>query len=218
MPPLAAFLSHAVLESGFAATHDGRLWQQGAAGLLPLLVAGQGITRGIAVRTPRAHVVETTTAADPRLRHALRGLVLADASVALVDGGRRWWLVPLRDESAVRNAQPFWGAISSLAKNSQSMGVFVHARADAGNDYDLAVRAFVGAPAQFEDAASGAANATLAAWLASQDALPGHGGRYRVSQGREVGFDAVLELHVDDEGEVWSGGRVVTVLRGMLDW
>ena len=40
----------------------------------------------------------------------------------------------------------------------------------------------------------------------------------RTRQGREVGFDAVLELYVDDEGEVWSGGRVVTVLRGMLDW
>ena len=210
--------AHAVLEWGFATARDGRLWQQGTAGLLPLSVAGHGTTRSIAVRTPRARVLETTTVADPRLRHALRGLALADAPIALVDGGRRWWLVSLRDESAVRTAQPFWGAISSLAKNSDSMGVFIHARADAGKDYDLAVRAFVGAPAQFEDAASGAANATLAAWLASQDALPGHGGRYRVSQGREVGFDARLELHVDDDGEVWSGGRVVTVLRGMLDW
>ncbi len=210
--------AHAVLEAGLAAPRDGRLWQQGAVGLLPLSIAGAGAQRSIAVRTPRARVIETATAADPRLRHALRGLALADAPIALVDGGRRWWLVPLRDEAAVRAAQPFWGAISSLAKNSDSMGVFVHARADAGNDYDLAVRAFVGVPAQFEDAASGAANATLAAWLSAQGALPGHAGCYRVSQGREVGYDAVLELQVDTDGEVWSGGRVVTVLRGMLDW
>ena len=58
----------------------------------------------------------------------------------------------------------------------------------------------------------------LAAWLASQDALPSADGRYRISQGREVGHDAIIELHVDEQGEVWSGGRVVTVVRGHIDW
>ncbi|MGO4779590.1 PhzF family phenazine biosynthesis protein, partial [Lysobacter sp. 2RAB21] len=80
------------------------------------------------------------------------------------------------------------------------------------------VRAFVGAPAQFEDAASGAANATLAAWLNHNGALPGRDGHYTVSQGREVGFDARLELRVDADGEVWSGGRVSNVVRGTIDW
>ena len=72
--------------------------------------------------------------------------------------------------------------------------------------------------AQFEDAASGAANATLAAWLAMRDALPGDSGFYRISQGREVGHDAIIELTVDAEGEVWSGGRVCSVVRGEIDW
>jgi predicted PhzF superfamily epimerase YddE/YHI9 len=97
------------------------------------------------------------------------------------------------------------------------MGMCVFARSD-DPVYFLAVRAWVGAPAQFEDAASGAANATLAAWLASQDALPGSDGRYRISQGREVGYDAIIELHVDEEGEVWSGGRICNVVRGTIDW
>lgn len=76
----------------------------------------------------------------------------------------------------------------------------------------------VGAPAQFEDAASGAANATLAAWLKHNHALPGRDGRYTVSQGREVGFDARLALRVDGDGEVWSGGHVCNVVRGTIDW
>ena len=62
------------------------------------------------------------------------------------------------------------------------------------------------------------ANASLAAWLASRDALPGDDGRYRISQGREVGHDAIIELHVDADGDVWSGGRVQTVVDGMLHW
>jgi predicted PhzF superfamily epimerase YddE/YHI9 len=98
------------------------------------------------------------------------------------------------------------------------MGVFAYARAAGQPDYQLAVRAFVGNGRRFEDAASGAANAVLAAWLDQRGALPGSDGRYVASQGREVGFDALLELMVDAGGEVWSGGQVQTVVRGTLDW
>jgi PhzF family phenazine biosynthesis protein len=135
-----------------------------------------------------------------------------------MDGGRRWWLAEFANEAVLREATPDWLAIGALAVTTDSMGLCAFARADAGHGYDLVVRAFVGAPAQFEDAASGAANATLAAWLKHNDALPGRNGCYAVSQGREVGHDARLQLCVDDEGEVWSGGQVCNVVRGTIDW
>ena len=130
---------------------------------------------------------------------------------------RRWWLAELADEAGLRAATPDWGAIATLAEATGSMGLCVFARSD-DPVHHLAVRAFVGATGQFEDAASGAANATLAAWLASRDALPGCNGRYRISQGREVGHDAIIELHVDANGDVWSGGRVQSVVRGSIHW
>ncbi|MEG3192246.1 PhzF family phenazine biosynthesis protein [Lysobacter sp. D1-1-M9] len=210
--------AHAVLECGLATLRDGRLLQEGLAGVLPLVVEGEGATRTIAVRTPRARVVEVASADDPRLAAALAGCSLGALPPALVDGGRCWWLAELSDETALREAAPDWAAIGQLAEQTGSMGLCAFARADGGHDYDLVVRAFVGAPAQFEDAASGAANATLAAWLKHNDALPGHGGRYVASQGREVGFDARLQLRVDADGEVWSGGRVCSVIRGEIDW
>jgi PhzF family phenazine biosynthesis protein len=209
--------AHAVLEAGLVAAPDGLLVQEGIAGVLPLRVAGRGDARTIAVRTPRARLLEIATATDPRLRDALSGLAPGALPPALMDGGRRWWLAELRDEAALRSAEPDWDAIGKLAQDTGSMGLCVFARSD-DPVYYLAVRAFVGAPARFEDAASGAANATLAAWLASQDALPSRDGHYRVSQGREVGHDAIIELFVDAAGEVWSGGRVQTVVRGEIDW
>ena len=42
--------------------------------------------------------------------------------------------------------------------------------------------------------------------------------RYTASQGREVGHDALLELRIDEHGDVWSGGQVQTVIRGTIDW
>ena len=209
--------AHAVLEAGLATPKDGLLVQEGIAGLLPLRVHGTGPTRTIAVRTPRAHVMEIASAQDPRLREVLEGLPLGTLPPALMEGGRRWWLAELQDEATLRAATPPWAAIGQLAESTGSMGMCVFARSD-DPVYFLAVRAWVGAPAQFEDAASGAANATLAAWLASQDALPGNDGRYRISQGREVGHDAIIELQVDAEGEVWSGGRVCSVVSGDIRW
>ncbi|MBD9435320.1 PhzF family phenazine biosynthesis protein [Pseudoxanthomonas sp. PXM03] len=210
--------AHVVLDAGLATPIDGLLVQEGVAGLLPLRVEDDAAGRTIAVRTPRAHVVKTgDTHSDEILRAAIANLPAGRLPPALMNGGRRWWLVEVRDEAALRAAAPDWAAISALATATDSMGVCAYARAhDQG--YDLAVRAFVGAPAAFEDAASGAANATLAAWLTSRDALPGRNGRYIVSQGREVGYDARLQLRVDEAGDVWSGGHVRTIVTGRIDW
>jgi len=208
--------AHAVLEAGLAIPRDGFLVQEGKAGLLPLRVSGAGRERTIAVRTPKARVLEIASPGDARLRDALAGLPLGVLPQALMDGGRRWWLAELADEASLRSATPDWDAVERLANATDSMGLCVFARSD-DPVYYLAVRAWVGAPARFEDAASGAANATLAAWLADRDALPGDSGFYRISQGREVGHDAIIELTVAD-GDVWSGGRVCSVVRGEIDW
>nr|WP_298121153.1 PhzF family phenazine biosynthesis protein [uncultured Pseudoxanthomonas sp.] len=210
--------AHVVLEAGLAVPVDGVLVQEGVAGLLPLRVEDDATGRTIAVRTPRAHVVKVgDTHSDDVLRGAIANLPAGALPPALVDGGRRWWLAEVRDEAALRAAAPDWTAISALATATDSMGVCAYARTH-GQGYDLAVRAFVGAPAAFEDAASGAANATLAAWLKSRDALPGRNGQYIVSQGREVGYDARLKLRVDEAGDVWSGGHVRTIVTGRIDW
>lgn len=209
--------AHAVLEAGIATAMNGRLVQECAVGLLPLTVTGKGADRQIAVRAPKARVVEIVNASDPRLATALTGLSLGALPPVLMEGGRRWWLAEVADEASLRTFVPNWDAITALATGSDSMGLCLYARSQSG-DYDLAVRALVGQPAQFEDAASGAANATLAAWLHHCHALPHSSGHYRVSQGREVGHDARLELHIDTDGDVWSGGQVQTVVRGQLHW
>ena len=209
--------AHAVLEAGLATPRDGMLVQECAVGRLPVEVRVEGRERRLAVRAPRARVLEIGQPDDRRLGAALKGYVPGALPPVLMDGGRRWWIAELVDEASVRSLVPRWEAVSALARGHDAMGLCVFARTP-GKDYDLVVRALVGLPAQVEDAASGAANATLAAWLHQSGALPHADGRYVVSQGREVGHDARLELRVDADGEVWSGGMVQTVVRGSLDW
>ena len=209
--------AHAVLEAGLATPRGGVLMQECAVGLLPIEVRGDGRERRLAVRAPKARVLEVGQPEDVRLSNALRGHVPGALPPVLMDGGRRWWISELVDENSVRTLVPRWDAISTLARAHDAMGLCVFARCH-GRDYDLVVRALVGQPAQVEDAASGAANATLAAFLHHSHALPHADGRFVVSQGREVGHDARLELRVDADGEVWSGGQVQSVVRGTIDW
>src|SRR5690606_37028582 len=103
--------AHAVLDAGLATARDGWRLRQGVAGSRRRGGEGSGRERTIAVRTPRASVREVVDRDDPRLRATLPGLPLGGLPPALVDGGRRWWLVEVADEAALRNASPDWDAI-----------------------------------------------------------------------------------------------------------
>ena len=209
--------ARAVLETGFAAPRDGVLRQECLAGVLPVLVEGAPEDPTLSVRVPRSRIVRYATTQDLPLQRALRSVPRGALAPAVVEGGRRWWLAELADENTVRTLTPDLSAIASLAKETDSLGLCVFARcADAS--YQLVVRAFPLGVGIDEDPASGAANAAIAAFLEETGALGELGARYRVSQGREIGHDAVLELSIDAQSDVWVGGRTQTVIRGTLDW
>jgi PhzF family phenazine biosynthesis protein len=208
--------AHAVLESGFARSRGGMLRQECLAGLLPVRVDGDGQARTLTVRVPRSRIVRPAETGDAVL-DILHDVPLGIAPPALVEGGRRWWLAELADESRVRLLRPNRYAVQRLADTTQSLGLCVFARCP-GRSYDMVVRAFPLGVGIEEDPASGAANAAIAAFLDEAGALGSLGRRYRVSQGREIGRDATLELSIDDSRDVWVGGCCQTVIRGELNW
>ena len=210
----------AVLDSGLATARDGALVQQCAAGRLPVRVDGDGDNRVVSVRAPHALLREPAAGTPALLDAALAGLPRGQSTPALWDNGPQWWLAELADEAAVRTMVPDLAAITALTRHGE-VGLAVFARADGeGNrgDYQLVVRAFCPADGIPEDPVTGSANAAIAAALAGAGRLPGHGGRYVASQGREIGRDGRVEVHLDGDGEVWIGGRVQAVIRGSVDW
>ena len=206
----------AALDSGLAQARDGRLVQECAAGLLPVRIEDRDTTRAIHVRAPHAREVTTGDTHRAALATALRGLPLGALAPALWNNGPGWWLVELADAAAVRSMTPDLPAITTLTSASDAVGLAVFGRAGA-SDHDLAVRAFCPADGIPEDPVTGSANASIAALLHRAGALPGAGGRYLASQGRELGRDGKVEVQVDGEGEAWIGGRVQAVIRGSVD-
>jgi PhzF family phenazine biosynthesis protein len=209
--------AHAGLEAGLATAINGQQLQECAAGLLPITVQGEGAARVISVRAPHGKHMPTNDEAKALLPAALHGMHLGELPPALIDNGPLWWCVQLADEAAVRTLQPAQAAIAALNLATQSVGLAVFAKADAA-DYQLVVRAFCPADNIPEDPVTGSANAAIAAYLHQCSALAGVGNPYTASQGRELGRDGLVQVQVDDEDEVWIGGKTQTVVEGLVGW
>ena len=216
------FAGHPSVGAAWAALHAGlaqgvRLVQECAAGLLPVRIEGDAEARRVHVRAPRARPV-AIDGCPALLDAALDGLARGALAPALWDNGPRWWLVELSNAAAVRAMRPDLAAIAALTTATGAVGLAVYGRAPAGGDHQLAVRAYCPADNIPEDPVTGSANACIAAQLANAGALPGTGGRYVASQGRELGRDGRLDIEVDADGEVWIGGAVQLVIDGGLRW
>lgn len=205
--------AHALLAAGRVSARDGLLYQECQAGILPVRV-NAAADNAYSVRVPSSRLVRYADPGDALFKPVLPAAQWTDLKPALVEGGRRWWLAQLRDEAAVRGFQPDSHAIAALARETGSLGLCIFARSAEG----LVVRAFPLGVGIAEDPASGAANAAIAAFLHETGQLGALGRRYRVSQGREIGRDAVLTLELDADNAVWVGGDCRSVLTGELQW
>jgi PhzF family phenazine biosynthesis protein len=208
--------AHAALECGLAEPRDGLLWQECGAGVLPIRVEGDRVSRELLLQSPGERVLATGEDAHPLLAAALAGVERGALPPALVDGGRRWWLAEVAKEANLRAWQPDHAAIKALAEASDSMGLCVFARSEH-DERQLAVRAFPAGVGIVEDPASGAANGLIAAYIAHAEPHGALATGYQVSQGREIGHDARLVVHIDGT-TIWVGGRSHTVIDGTLDW
>ena len=111
--------------------------------------------------------------------------------------------------------------INDVARASRANGIDDVARAAQANGYDLVVRAFPAGVGIIEDPASGAANGLIAAYIAQHEPQGALARGYRVSQGREIGHDATIDVRIDRAGDdaspaVWVGGRSHTIIDGVV--
>lgn len=209
--------AHAVLEAGLVKVANGKLLQECAAGLLPITVNGERNDRCISVRAPRGKIVPHDAHIQTLLNSAIENMSLGKQAPTLMDNGPLWWCVELADEAAVRELKPMLDEIAVLTQASKAVGLSVFARSGSA-DYQLVVRAFCPADSIPEDPVTGSANACIAALMYERQTIDNVGRTYTASQGREVNRDGFVEVRVDDEGEVWIGGKTQTVITGSLSW
>jgi trans-2,3-dihydro-3-hydroxyanthranilate isomerase len=163
------------------------------------------------------------------LGEAFVAQVLEEVGLDLTDGAGDAWLagagltfvhVPVHDD-AVARATPSQRPAREIADLPQTRdpleGVNLYAvRGSLGSALDVHSRVFVPMP---EDPATGSAAAGLGMALHARGLL-GDGGRYRISQGAEIGRPSVLEGRIDAPdstvSQVHVAGSVHRIARGQI--
>lgn len=193
--------AHAVLEAGLAAAKDGRLVQQCAVGLVDLTV-GEG---GLSFKLPRYALSELS---DPEATAWIGAAAKGGAQA--VDVGPVWLVAELAEVSALEdlNHDP-----ARLTRYYEATGM-TGATLFAVEDERVVVRSFAPGDGIPEDPVCGSGNAAVAAFrlLAGQI---GAGDRYVASQGRQVGRDGYVRVHIDGS-DVHVGGQCVTCIEGAV--
>jgi len=149
-----------------------------------------------------------------------------DGEVWLAGTGLTYVHLPVRDEAVARAVVPM-GAVRDLAIQPPTGdplgGINLYAvRARSATGLDVHSRVFVPAAPVPEDAATGSAASGLGLALHARELLP-EGGRYRISQGAEMGRPSLLDGRVEvaarrDVGvaRVHVAGSVQPIARGRI--
>lgn len=195
--------AHAWLEAGGRPGDPTHVVQECAGGLVPVRHGGGSL----AFRAP--DLVRSGPLDEDHLDEVVRGLGIDRGDVVdhqWVDNGPGWSAVLLRSARQVLDLEP------DLARMpAAKLGVVgLH---PPGSEEQVEIRAFAPGMGVAEDPVTGSLNASVGQWLTRTGTLPAS---YVASQGRRVGRRGRITVETVD-GEVWTGGRCVTAIRGEVE-
>ncbi len=195
--------AHAWLEGGGQPRSLGVVWQECAAGLIPVRPEGMQLAFAAPPLTRFEPVEEDLVG---RIATGL-GLGRADVLGAqwLVNGPR-WIGVRLASAEQVLAVQVDAAALAGLE-------IGLVGPHPSGADADFEVRALLPGQSVAEDPVTGSLNAGLALWLIGDGVAPAH---YVAAQGTVLGRAGRVQVDLKD-GTIWIGGRVVTAITGSVD-
>ncbi|KVE31927.1 phenazine biosynthesis, PhzF family protein [Burkholderia vietnamiensis] len=203
--------AHAFLASGVQPRTPGRLIQQCGVGRVELREQPDGW----AFAAPPARFTPLDRSDYPALAAALRSDAIdLDTEPCAVDNGAPWLVVRLTSADACVGLAPDPAALAALTHRYGTHGLAAYAPHPDGGPATFEIRCLMsgGGFATGEDPVTGSANAALAGLLSRQQRRPG--ASYTARQGTAIGRDGRIAVHYDDDGTIWIGGNVVTIVDG----
>ncbi|HDR9274804.1 TPA: PhzF family phenazine biosynthesis protein [Burkholderia vietnamiensis] len=203
--------AHAFLESGARPRTPGRLIQQCGVGRVELREQPDGW----AFAAPPARFTPLDRSDYPALAAALRSDAIdPDAELCAVDNGAPWLVVRLTSADACVGLAPDPAALAALTHRYGTHGLAAYAPHPDGGPATFEIRCLMsgGGFATGEDPVTGSANAAIAGLLSRQQRRPG--ASYTARQGTAIGRDGRIAVRYDDDGMIWIGGNVVTIVDG----
>jgi PhzF family phenazine biosynthesis protein len=194
---------HAWLEAGGQPRDPGLIVQECPAGLIPVRRSDDG-----ALAFAEPPLIRSGPVDDATVDHLADVLRLPRAAIVdaqWVDNGPGWVAVLLSSVAEVLAIEPGFVDLD--------LGVI--GPYPAGSDAAFEVRAFFPLNrATVEDPVTGSLNASLAGWLirSGRASAP-----WTAAQGTALGRAGRIRITQDADGTIWTGGSVVTCIRGEVE-
>jgi PhzF family phenazine biosynthesis protein len=205
--------AHAVIESGFAAPHSGKLRQECLAGVIDLSVEETAIGKRIFLKTPEAKI-SGLDENNTRLMQTALGLMQPFSyPPARVDVGVVWLVAQLESGKAVAALQPEMDKVLKLSIATNAAGITVFGKSD-DEISGVHVRSFAPALGIAEDPVCGSGNASVGAFLVHTGKSP-YGNEFIGRQGMQVGRDGQVWVRLENNA-VQIGGYAITCVDGNL--
>lgn len=206
--------AHAVIESGFARTHVGRLRQECLAGLIDLSIEETAAGKRIFLEAPDAKI---SLVDDNSARWMQTGLGLMQPFAhppARVDVGVVWLVAELADSRAVAALKPEMNGLSKLSSATNAAGITVFGKSD--DEFSrLHVRSFAPLLGVAEDPVCGSGNASVGAYLVYTGLVKSYGSDFIARQGMQVGRDGQVAVRLENHA-IRIGGYAITCVDGIL--
>jgi trans-2,3-dihydro-3-hydroxyanthranilate isomerase len=145
-----------------------------------------------------------------------------DYKMASIEGGPRFFFVPVRSRDALAKArvcEPLWSEIIPAMAGVDA--AYIYTRGGDHNNTQFRARMFAPGGGIPEDPATGSATALLAAEILCAEKLKDGTHKYRIEQGYEMGRPSDLFLEADVAAgkliAVRVGGSVVSMMHGELE-
>jgi PhzF family phenazine biosynthesis protein len=208
--------AQAILEAGRATLRQGgRLVQQCDIGLVDVTVEDGADGRQLTFALPSAQVKPLPAADAAELELILGSKLSHENAPAIVNVGPVWVVLPMTDAAAVLDLKPDFARLAAFERRLGVTGLTVFGRYPQG-DVAIEVRAFAPSCGVEEDPVCGSGNASVAAYQWERGLLPAGGTAYVAAQGRRVGRDGRVKVHVGADGQVRVGGSCITCVDGQL--
>jgi PhzF family phenazine biosynthesis protein len=194
---------HAWLEAGGKPKRDGVVVQECGAGLIEIR---QGEALAFAA-PPLIGSGEPTEAEIAEIVAVLR--IERDAIVAAqwVDNGPGWIAVLLASAEDVLAVEP-------VRHHAARIDIGIVGPHAPGSETAFELRAIFSGPdgGMIEDPVTGSLNASVGQWLFASGRASGH---YVAAQGTKLGRTGRVDVTQDETGQVWIGGRTLTLFAGL---
>jgi len=199
--------AHALLEAGWPTKNPGRIVQECGVGNVTVNITHDG---SLAFAAPEVTITPFT---DALMGNALNcELFDTTQTPAVVDMGIRWLLIPMISADAVLAIKPAASDLQRLIAHAGANGVMPFGPLPHGENEQYEVRGLLVENGSLtEDPITGSANACLARYFAAQGQLRD----YRTRQGTAIQRQGRVQVRYEG-GQIWIGGKTVTVIDGTI--